>query len=340
MFLAIRDLRYSPLKYAMMAVIMVLISLLVLFVTGLAQGLSYDNASAIKNSPAKGYILQKGADNRFSRSVLPERTLTQAMKEAGASNTAPLHVHMGAIVKKGTHHKMDATFFGVRPGSFIAPENMTGAVAAISLKKEGLEAGDTIIDEASGKEYKITDFIEDRSFSHTPVIYVPFEETEGLSAVALKKVPDNLSIEGTEVVSKGTALKSIPGFKEEQGSLIMMIVFLFIIAAFVLAVFFYVMTLQKTHQFGVLKAIGVRAGYLAKNVILQMLIISSVSLIISLLLIFVITALLPASIPFILTPAIVISSMLLFLAVALAGSLVSVWRVIKINALDAIGGAA
>ncbi|WP_186725776.1 hypothetical protein [Rummeliibacillus sp. SL167] len=56
----------------------------------------------------------------------------------------------------------------------------------------------------------------------------------------------------------------MPGYKEMQGSFTMMKVFLFIIAAFVSSVFFYILTIQKSHQFGVLKAIGAKSWYIAK----------------------------------------------------------------------------
>lgn len=57
-----------------------------------------------------------------------------------------------------------------------------------------------------------------------------------------------------EVITKSDAVSAIPGYKEEQGSLLMMIAFLYVISAFVLAVFFYVITIQKTSQFGILKS--------------------------------------------------------------------------------------
>ena len=43
-----------------------------------------------------------------------------------------------------------------------------------------------------------------------------------------------------DVLTKDELLKGIPGYSQEQASLTMMIVFLFVIGTFVLAVFFYV----------------------------------------------------------------------------------------------------
>lgn len=141
----------------------------------------------------------------------------------------------------------------------------------------------------------------------------------------------------TEVITKSEAVSAIPGYKEEQGSLMMMIVFLFVISAFVLAVFFYVITIQKTSQFGILKAIGTRTAYLARSVTMQVMVLSVGSLVISILLVRLFEAVLPSSMPFQLGLSTMSVTSLSFVLMSLAGSLFSVWKVAKIDALDAIG---
>lgn len=59
MFLAWREIKHTKVRYALIGFIMILIIWLVLFVTGLANGLASDNASAIKESPASYYVLEK-----------------------------------------------------------------------------------------------------------------------------------------------------------------------------------------------------------------------------------------------------------------------------------------
>jgi putative ABC transport system permease protein len=132
-------------------------------------------------------------------------------------------------------------------------------------------------------------------------------------------------------------VSAIPGYKEEQGSLMMMIAFLFVISAFVLAVFSYVITIQKTSQFGILKAIGTRTAYLAGSVAMQVLVLSVGSLMISILLVQLFQAVLPSSMPFQLGFSTLLITSLSFVAMSLAGSLFSVWKVANIDALDAIG---
>jgi putative ABC transport system permease protein len=145
-------------------------------------------------------------------------------------------------------------------------------------------------------------------------------------------------LKGQEIITQKQAIANIPGYAGEQKSLTMMIAFLYVIGALVLAVFFYVITMQKTSQFGILKAMGTKTSYLARSVIGQVFILSLLSLMVSLLLIWGITLILPSTMPFNLDANAVGTSCVLLLVMSLLGAVVSVFRVAKIDALVAIGG--
>ncbi|MDN4069664.1 ABC transporter permease [Paenibacillus vini] len=427
----------------LISLIMVLIAWLVLFVSGLAKGLSSDNASSIQNMNADYLVLDQNSDHRLSRSALTGDALEQVRLAMGAdaaanssdrdaSDTAmaePLGVQMSAVTQAGSLKKIDATFFAVEADGMLAPKvtegQMIGAdaaeevVADSSFKAEGLKLGDVIEDQTSGRQFTIVGFSEGQSFSHSPVLHVNFaawetmqtsgpramggsgavgevsadggtgevsaagevSANEGVSAAADSSADGGATaagevsatgevngageggagvvfnaiafkgsgstaaevgaqVSGVEVISKAEALKGIPGYKEEQGSLLMMIAFLFIIAAFVLAVFFYVITIQKINQFGVLKAIGAKTGFLARSLLAQVLSLSVFSLAIGIALTYGVSAVLPDSMPFELNFSLVGGSALLFLVVAVAGSLLSLYRVAKVDAIEAIGRAA
>ena len=53
-----------------------------------------------------------------------------------------------------------------------------------------------------------------------------------------------------------------------------MIGFLIVIAAIVIGIFIYVLTMQKVNIFGVMKAQGISSGYIAKSIISQTFILS------------------------------------------------------------------
>ncbi|WP_433751942.1 ABC transporter permease [Paenibacillus amylolyticus] len=372
MYLAIREMRYAKGRYALIATIMVLVSFLVLFVTGLAQGLAYDNAASVKNMAASHFVLEQDSNHRFTRSQVDQDQLNQARSVVGQENAEPLGVKMTTVSPTGDTKKIDVTLFMVNPEGWLAPTVTEGSpitdqtkgqvVVDHKLSESGVTIGTVLVDQASGMEWTVGGFVQNESFSHSPVVFLNEQEWLTLqggsrtsqgsadtnanapmyNAIAIKgegEQVDSLSaaMPNTEIITKSDAVSAIPGYKEEQGSLLMMIAFLYVISAFVLAVFFYVITIQKTSQFGILKAIGTRNGYLAGSVSLQVLVLSVGSLVISVLLVRLFESILPASMPFQLGLSTLALTCVLFILMSVAGSLFSVWKVTKIDALDAIG---
>jgi putative ABC transport system permease protein len=110
-----------------------------------------------------------------------------------------------------------------------------------------------------------------------------------------------------------------------------------VISAFIIGVFFYVITLQKSNQFGIMKAIGARNGFLGKAVISQVFVLSLLSIVIGVLLTYGTAAVLPEGMPFILDTKWMIAYSLILLAIALLSSLASVRTIVKVDPLQALG---
>lgn len=371
MYLAIREMRFAKVRYSLIAIIMLLVAFLVLFVTGLARGLGYDNAASIQNMDATHFIMEKDSNHRFTRSQLSEDVLVRAGQVAGQQNVQPLGIKMTTVMAEGTTGKLDVTFLGINPEGWLMPKVTEGAaitsegagqvLADRKLKDAGISLGTVLVDQASGLKWTVAGFVSHESFSHSPALILNEQdwlqlqlarsgaggtgEGQAYNAIAMKAnkhLVEQLAaaLPSTEIVTRSEAVSAIPGYKEEQGSLWMMIIFLFIISSFVLSVFFYVITIQKSSQFGILKAIGTRTAYLVRSVTLQVLLLSAGSLMISMLLIKAIEAVLPDGMPFLLQSSTLGYTSGAFIAMALAGSLLSVWKVTRIDALDAIGRSA
>ena len=116
-----------------------------------------------------------------------------------------------------------------------------------------------------------------------------------------------------------------------------MIIFLILITAFVLGIFIYVLTIQKTSMFGVMKAQGISNGYIGASVIIQTLLLVGFGIIIGLGLTALSGIFLADIIPFavnVLFYAVITAAFIIF---ALLGALFSVNAVLKIDPLEAIG---
>jgi putative ABC transport system permease protein len=130
---------------------------------------------------------------------------------------------------------------------------------------------------------------------------------------------------------------TLPGYNAQVLTFSLMIGFLIAIASLVLAVFMYVLTLQKKNIFGVLKAEGIPNGYISRSVIIQTLILSLLGLAAGLALTVITSIFLGSKVPFLINPIFFSGIASLFLFLAVAGSLVSVRSVTKIDPVEAIG---
>lgn len=370
MFLALREMRHSKARYLLIMVIMLLVSFLVLFVTGLARGLAYANISAVENMPANYFVVQQDADKTFRRSLLTDSELQNVRAVVGDNNASSLAIQTSTVTTSDTDVKADITFFAVDMNGLLAPKVIEGdkitnetkgsVIVDRDLEQSGIKIGSTIRDQATSMEFNVVGYVEDSSYSHTPVVYINNQDWQAMrmggnqASEASSAVPFNVialnanadqvdkistNVKGVEVITQQEAISNVPGYSQEQGSLLMMIAFLFVIAAFVLAVFFYVITIQKTSQFGILKAMGTKMSYLAWSVVGQVMILAITSLCISLLLTFGMTKVLPDSMPFQLEPSTIVLTSCLFIGMSLLGSLISVAKVAKVDALEAIGRA-
>ncbi|MHA0858330.1 ABC transporter permease [Paenibacillus sp. CMAA1364] len=368
MFLALRELRHSKARYTLIMVIMLLVSFLVLFVTGLAKGLAYANISAIENMPTNHYVVQGDAEHKFRRSQLNETNLLDVRAITGDENATPLNIQMSTVTAVDQDVKLDVTFFAVDMKGLIAPSVVLGeeitndatgqVIVDRQLEESGVTIGSMIRDQQTGLEWSVAGFVENNSYSHTPVVYMNQQEwnsmtmgagqgaesidSQTFNIIALDATSEQVDqlqakLTDVDVITQKEAIASIPGYAEEQGSLMMMIVFLFVISGFVLAVFFYVITIQKTSQFGILKAMGTQTNYLARSVLGQVFLLSIVSIGISLILINIVTMVMPESMPFRLSFSTMLLTSGLFIAMSLIGSLISVLKVAKVDALEAIG---
>ena len=117
-------------------------------------------------------------------------------------------------------------------------------------------------------------------------------------------------------------------------------VFGYLIGALVIGVFFYVITLQKLAQVGVLKAIGASGFFVFRQVLAQVLIIAIAGLAVSVPLAWATEralAQLPESVPIAFTTGTFVTTSLTLLVTAVVGSLFSGRQVAQVDPIIALG---
>lgn len=364
MFLAWKEIKYSKTRFALIVGVMTLVSYLVYFLTGLAYGLAQDNRTSVDKWEADGIVLTDESNQNINMSMM---TFAEA-EEVDANETALLGLTSSVIQKEGNtseDSKINVTFFGIDPDEFIMPEVIEGetfanedeVVADISLKEEdGIELGDIVELSGTDKAVEVVGFTENAKFNVAPVLYttipayqeIRFEavddsENGRISAVVVRDGGEEgiASVTGDSDKLKGYSIKeyisNIPGYNAQVLTFGLMIGFLIVIAAVVIGIFIYVLTLQKSSMFGVMKAQGISSGYIAKSVVAQTFLLAVFGIGIGLLLTIGTSLVLPATVPFTANWFFIEGITVLMIGVAVLGALFSVRTVVKIDPLEAIG---
>ncbi|MBF0009871.1 ABC transporter permease [Enterococcus casseliflavus] len=354
MFLAINEIRHSKLRYALVTGVMFLIAYLVFFLTGLAYGLAQDNRMAVDKWEADQILLTEEANDNLNMSMLP-RSLYD---EVDAPEKAVLAQTAGVVTKEDNGEKVNVTFFGIDPDQFLAPNITDGemfasddeAVADSSIEEEyGISIGDTIKLAGSDKKLKIVGFTDNARFSVAPVLYtsigayqeIRFEkeddsENARINAIVtrgkIKEVPDDLV--ATDI---SKFINELPGYNAQVLTFGFMIGFLIVIAAIVIGIFIYVLTMQKSEIFGVMKAQGISSRYIAFSVIAQTFLLATSGVLIGGLATIGTALVLPAAVPFQINLLFFASISVMMILIAMLGAFFSVRTIVKIDPLKAIG---
>ncbi|HAP9079502.1 ABC transporter permease, partial [Enterococcus faecium] len=352
----LNEIMHSKLRYALVAGVMFLIAYLVFFLTGLAYGLAQDNRTAVDKWEADSIVLSKDANSNLGMSMITKKIA----EEVEGGKVAYLAQTPGVVTSKDSTEegKINVSFFGIDKNQFIMPNLVEGkafdnddeAVGDISLKEEyGLAIGDTVKLSGSDKTFKLTGFTDHAKFNVSPVLYttinayqeIRFEkedtsENARINAIVVRGKISNLP-EDLEQIKISKFINELPGYNAQVLTFGFMIGFLIVIAAIVIGIFIYVLTMQKINIFGVMKAQGITGGFIARSVVAQTFILSFVGILLGLLGTVGTSLVLPDAVPFQSNWLFFGVISLLMLVVAVLGALFSVRTIVKIDPLKAIG---
>ncbi|HCY9435071.1 TPA: FtsX-like permease family protein [Staphylococcus aureus] len=349
MFLAWNEIRRKKLKFGLIIGVLTMISYLLFLLSGLANGLINMNKEGIDKWQADAIVLNKDANQTVQQSVFNKKDIENKYKKQATLKQT------GEIVSNG-HQKDNVLVFGVEKSSFLVPSLIEGhkatkdneVLADETLKNKGFKIGDTLSLSQSDEKLHIVGFIESAKYNASPVIFTndatiakinPRLTGDKINAVVVRDTnwKDKKLNQELEAVSINDFIENLPGYKPQNLTLNFMISFLFVISATVIGIFLYVMTLQKTSLFGILKAQGFTNGYLANVVISQTLILALFGTAFGLLLTGVTGAFLPDAVPVKFDVLTLLVFAIVLMIVSVLGSLFSILTIRKIDPLKAIG---
>lgn len=367
MFLALRELVHARLRYLLIATVIALVAWLVFLLSGLANGLATDNGASLERMDADYLLFQEDVRLFLHRSILPIEAVDEALAINGVTDATPLgHLTITTTPVNSTD-KIDATVLAIDPNGFLAPGLDSGemfspddpgnVVVDATFQRYGVSLGDELRIEPSGEILTVAGFTSNQKYNHLPVVFMSIPRWQSIkyaaegssgaienpiSAVAVQSNGISTGdlergVSGTEAATRQEAIQNLPGYSAEMGTVTLILIFLFLIASLVLAAFFYVITLQKAQEIGILKALGANMGFLARDLIGQVTIISIAGIAIGAALTYLVAAMIPADVPFALSNSRVLLYSGVLLVVSLAGMFLSLIRMSRVDALIAIG---
>ena len=337
-----RELIRMKKRFGLMGLVTTLIIVLILMITGLADGLAYDNGAVIRNLPVEQVALSQEAEGQLTRSFLEEQEQPKGTEALGVQNM---------VLEKQDGTKDDVTVFALPADTAYGPKQLEALkrgevlVDTAYAKQTGTEVGDKVTDFRTKMTFTIVGTVTDGRYSHAPVLWTTLASWDEWQAkmqtnyVSAFVSQDSFKTDLT-TYTKADIVKQVPGYAAEQNSFQMMRIALVVIGALILTAFFYILTMQKMKQLGILKAIGIRTRTIGSALVMQVFVLTLLSLAFSLCVTLGVSQFLPDGIPFRFEWDTSLGYGALLIGTALIGSVIPLRALKKLEPADAMGGMA
>lgn len=339
MNMAWKEMKKNKVRFLILGSIVFLVSLLTFIISGLANGLSQDNAALIKDLPEGHFYMSKDGDQSINLSRIDSAVQEDMLKRH--NDAVAFSIQMGFLYDED--EKQQSVAFVTSSESQLFENVQRGEIVLDqSMKEKGIQVGDSLTNNQYSGAFFVKGFVDQKKFSHAPVAFINSEDYKEiyrtnemqLIFVPGKNSPD--TVKGLEVFSKKQFLNTISSYKAEQTSLNMIVWFLVVISGMLLGIFFYMMNVQKMGLYGILKAMGVKTRTLFNMMWTQMILITVMALTISITLSQVFNMLAPKDMPFSLNIETTAQLTLVFFIIGFIGATISGIQIKKVQPLQAI----
>ncbi|WP_066298355.1 ABC transporter permease [Bacillus sp. FJAT-29937] len=339
MNLAWKEMKKNKVRFLILGSIVFLVSFLTFIISGLANGLSQDNAALIKDLPDGQFYMSIDADETYNLSRIDSRIQDEILNTE--KDAVAFSIQMGFLNDK-TDKQQGVAFVTSSDSKLFKHVKHGEIILDRSLKDKGIKVGDTLTNNQFSGTFIVKGFVDQKKYSHAPVAYINMEDYKEIYRVEemqLMFIPGGDSPQeftGLQSFSQKDFLDTIPSYKAEQLSLNMIVWFLVAISGMLFAIFFYMMNVQKIGLYGILKAIGLKTSKLFKMMWTQMVLITVASLALSMSLSHIFNLIAPNGMPFSLPLEITAQLSLVFLVIGFIGATLSGLQIKKVEPLQAI----
>jgi putative ABC transport system permease protein len=352
-------------------VILTLIALLLMFLGGLLDGLLAASTGAYRAQDADLIVYSADARESLVRSRITASQRRAVEDADGVGSVGGLgSVQLGARRGDPMARDLVAT---VLFGYELAPDGLPDdppaagtAIADASLEADGVEEGTMLLLGPERSPIEVVGFVDDTRYSGQGSLWGSLDTwrevtganrpgqalddgavqalvvrtAEDASPEAVAGAVDAATDDATTTLTVAAAIEALPGVSQQRSTFNQIIGVTVVIALVVVALFFALITVERTALYGILKAVGASSVTLFAGVITQALAVTLVASAVGVVASLVLDAAIPAgAIPFLATPTRLASSVALLVVAAVAGAAFSLRRVLRVDPASAIGTA-
>jgi len=375
-YLALKEVIRNRGRFLLVSLVIALITLLVLFIAALGEGLANGNRQYVSNLDAQLIVFLEKSDYSISASRLDTNTARAVRRVDGVADAGPIYTSTTEIVS--LEEPLKVSLLGAEPGRPGMPkiiegrEFRGGEAREVVIDKNvalrsSIKVGDEIeIRSTQGTDdqffkLKVVGMVDGQSYFFQPTMFVPPATWEKIRPQSLSELTSDTpypniiavklkdlnqielvmarllaNVTNIEVTDIATTINNIPGYSAQQGTVQTQGFFTLLIGVMVIGGFFQIQVLQKVPQIGVLKAIGSSNGVVGWASVIQIIVVTAIGVAIGGGLTFLFSLGLPPTIPFVFNGVRSLAAVILLLLIGPFGGLVSIIYAVRIEPLKAL----
>lgn len=363
MRLAWHELRRRPGRFLPVGAALTLLVLLLLVLGGFLDGLTLSQTGSYRAQAGNLFVLADDADLQLGRSRIPPEVRRTVAEVEGVADVGGLASTATTAAPAGSDRLEDVVVYGYGLATDVLPEPPAPGRAAVDRRLAevaGVSEGDVLTVGPGEVEVEVATLVDDVS-QGSPTLWVAMSTWREIarSATPATVLPDEVVAALVVAPAAGTNLETLADalasaapvtaatVDEATGALDVVVQqaatfqgiigVTFVVTLLVVALFFILLTLERLRLYAVLKAVGARTLDLAVGVAVQAVVVAAGAVALGGGLALGFVSVLPADLPVQLVPgrgALVVVGTLL---TALAGSLFTLRRLLRIDPARALG---
>jgi putative ABC transport system permease protein len=364
MRIAVLELVRKPGRFVVVGGALTFLTLLMLFLGSLLDGLFLNSTGAIRAHDADGLVFSTEARQSFLRSTVDDELGEQIAGVDGVAEVGGLGLSLLGVAIPGEDEAADGAVAGyeLASGSLPEPPPPGQAWADRRLEDFGASVGDTVLVGPAEVPLEIAGWVTDTNYLLQAGLWVEpdtWREVQNANRPDAPAGPDEFQafivrfaegVDGdavraaidaatgtTETLDENEAVFAVPGITEQNATFNAVIGVTVAVAALVVALFFALLTIERQALYAMLKALGGANRTLVSGVVIQSVVVAVGAFALGAVLAWLLSLVVPPTVPAQFERARAVTTFVAVLAASVVGALVSFRRITRIDPASSLG---